>query len=170
MLLCDEATSALDPNTTKSILGLLKKINREMGITVIVITHEMAVIEAICDRVAIIDHSHIAEVGKVSEIFSGPKSDIGRQLILGDVGAQGTSFGQSRQIRIIFDGRESSEPVIANMVLACKVPVNIMHADTRDIEGKAMGQMIIQLPEDETDAGRICNYLKTAHVAYEEVR
>ena len=170
VLLCDEATSALDPNTTKSILGLLKKINREMGITVIVITHEMAVIEAICDRVAIIDHSHIAEVGKVSEIFSGPKSDIGRQLILGDVGAQGTSFGQSRQIRIIFDGRESSEPVIANMVLACKVPVNIMHADTRDIEGKAMGQMIIQLPEDDTDAGRICNYLKTANVKFEEVR
>ena len=85
VLLCDEATSALDPNTTKSILELLKKINREMGITVIVITHEMAVIEAICDRVAIIDHSHIAEVGNVSDIFSGPKSDIGRQLILGDV-------------------------------------------------------------------------------------
>lgn len=170
ILLCDEATSALDPNTTKSILELLKKINREMGITVIVITHEMAVIEAICDRVAIIDHSHIAEVGNVSDIFSGPKSDIGRQLILGDVAEQNLSFGNSRQIRIIFDGRESSEPVIANMVLACKVPVNIMHADTRDIEGKAMGQMIIQLPEDDTDAGRICNYLKTANVKFEEVR
>ena len=170
VLLCDEATSALDPNTTKSILQLLKKINREMGITVIVITHEMAVIEAICDRVAIIDHSHIAEVGKVSDIFSGPKSDIGRQLILGDVSSQSHSFGKSRQIRIIFDGRESSEPVIANMILACKCPVNIMHADTRDIEGKAMGQMLLQLPEDETDAGRICNYLKTAHVKFEEVR
>ena len=170
VLLCDEATSALDPNTTKSILELLKKINREMGITVIVITHEMAVIEAICDRVAIIDHSHIAEVGNVSDIFSGPKSDIGRQLILGDVAEQNLSFGSSLQIRIIFDGRESSEPVIANMVLACKVPVNIMHADTRDIEGKAMGQMIIQLPEDDTDAGRICNYLKTANVKFEEVR
>lgn len=170
VLLCDEATSALDPNTTKSILELLKKINRDMGITVIVITHEMSVIEAICDRVAIIDHSHIAEVGPVSEIFSGPKSDIGRQLILGDVAAQGASFGSSRQIRIIFDGRESSEPVIANMILACKAAVNIMHADTRDIEGKAMGQMIIQLPGDETDAGRICNYLKTANVKFEEVR
>ncbi len=170
VLLCDEATSALDPNTTKSILQLLKKINREMGITVIVITHEMAVIEAICDRVAIIDHSHIAEVGKVSEIFSGPKSEIGRQLILGEAGQQRTSFGSSRQIRIIFDGRESSEPIISNMVLACKVPVNIMHADTRDIEGKAMGQMLIQLPEDEADAGRIRNYLKTARVTFEEVR
>ena len=119
---------------------------------------------------AIIDHSHIAEVGKVSEIFSGPKSDIGRQLILGDAASQRVNFGKSRQIRIIFDGRESSEPVIASMILACKVPVNIMHADTRDIEGKAMGQMLIQLPEDEVDAGRICNYLKTAKVAFEEVR
>ena len=100
VLLCDEATSALDPNTTKSILELLKKINREMGITVIMITHEMAVIEAICDRVAIIDHSHIAESGKVSDIFSGPKSDIGRQLILGDTSDQtdGNPLSRSSQI------------------------------------------------------------------------
>ena len=108
VLLCDEATSALDPNTTKSILELLKKINRERGITVIVITHEMAVIESICDRVAIIDHSHIAESGKVSEIFSGPKSEIGRQLILGETAGQKTSFARARQIRVIFNGQESS--------------------------------------------------------------
>ena len=170
VLLCDEATSALDPNTTKSILQLLKRINREMGVTVIVITHEMAVIEAICDKVAIIDHSHIAEVGKVSDLFSGPKSEIGRQLILGEAGHTAVNFGKSGQIRIIFDGRESSEPIISNMVLACKVPVNIMHADTRDIEGKAMGQMLIQLPEDEADANRIRNYLKTTRVTFEEVR
>ena len=170
VLLCDEATSALDPNTTKSILELLKKINRELGITVIVITHEMAVIESICDRVAIIDHSHIAESGKVSEIFSGPKSEIGRQLILGETAGQKTSFTRARQIRVIFNGQESSEPIISNMVLACKVPVNILLADTHDIGGKAMGQMLLQLPEDEVDAGRICNYLKTVGVTYEEVR
>ena len=170
VLLCDEATSALDPNTTKSILELLKKINRELGITVIVITHEMAVIESICDRVAIIDHSHIAESGKVSEIFSGPKSEIGRQLILGETAGRKTSFARARQIRVIFNGRESSEPIISNMVLACKVPVNILLADTHDIGGQAMGQMLLQLPEDEVDAGRICNYLKTVGVTYEEVR
>ena len=140
-----------------------------MGITVIMITHEMAVIEAICDRVAIIDHSHIAESGKVSDMFSGPKSDIGRQLILGDTSDQTKNFGGSRMIRVIFDGRESSEPIIANMILACKAPVNIMHADTRDIEGKAMGQMLLQLPEDTVDADRICNYLRTAGVTFEEV-
>ncbi len=168
VLLCDEATSALDPNTTKSILQLLKQINKELGVTVIVITHEMAVIEAICDRVAIIDKSHIAESGKVSEIFSEPKSKIGRQLILGDAVETG-NFGGGRQIRIIFDGRASSEPVLANMILACKTPVNIMYAATRDINGTAMGQMIVQLPEDEADARRVTNYLSTARVPYEEV-
>lgn len=168
VLLCDEATSALDPNTTKSILQLLKQINKDLGVTVIVITHEMAVIEAICDRVVIIDKSHIAESGKVSEIFSEPKSKIGRQLILGDAVETG-NFGGGRQIRIIFDGWASSEPVLANMILACKTPVNIMYAATRDINGTAMGQMIVQLPEDEADARRVTNYLSTAKVPYEEV-
>lgn len=168
VILCDEATSALDPNTTKSILGLLKEINRTMGVTVIVITHEMAVIEAICDRVAIIDKSHIAEVGTVSEIFSEPKSKIGRQLILGDAVEQ-MDFSSTRQIRIIFDGRESAEPVISNLVLACKVPINIMYAATKDIGGTAMGQMIVQLPEGEADAARVIHYLQTVKIPFEEV-
>lgn len=170
ILLCDEATSALDPNTTKSILGLLKEINRSMGVTVVVITHEMAVIEAICDRVAIIDQSHIAEAGSVTEIFSEPKSRIGRQLILGDAAEQAIRFGNSRRVRISFDGRSSFEPVLANMILACKVPVNIIHAETRDISGTAMGQMVIQLPEDEVDQTRVLNYLKTAKITHEEVK
>ena len=169
ILLCDEATSALDPNTTKSILALLKEINKTMGVTVVVITHEMTVIEAICDRVPIIDQSHIAEVGSVSEIFSEPKSKIGRQLILGDAAEQAARFGKSRRVRISFDGRSSFEPVLSNMILACKVPVNIIHAETRDINGTAMGQMVIQLPEDEVDANRVANYLKTAKVPFEEV-
>lgn len=169
ILLCDEATSALDPNTTKSILALLKEINKSMGVTVVVITHEMSVIEAICDRVAIIDQSHIAEVGSVTEIFSEPKSKIGRQLILGDTAGQAAKFGKSRRVRISFDGRSSFEPVLSNMILACKVPVNIIHAETRDISGTAMGQMVIQLPEEEVDANRVVNYLKTAKVPFEEV-
>ncbi len=168
VILCDEATSALDPKTTKSILNLLKEINKTMGVTVIVITHEMAVIEAICDRVAIIDQSHIAELGTVSEIFSEPKSKIGRQLILGDAVNQ-VKFSDSKLLRITFDGRESTEPVISNLVLACKVPVNIMYAATKDIKGTAMGQMILQLPEEESDANRVVNYLKTIQVPFEEV-
>lgn len=168
VLLCDEATSALDPNTTKAILQLLKEINQSMGITVVIITHEMAVIEAVCDRVAIIDKSHIAEIGEVSRVFAEPKSKIGRQLILGDA-AEKVEFGTGRLFRIIFDGLASSEPVISNVVLACKVPVNIMYAATRDIKGKAAGQMIIELPDHEPDIERVLQYLDRAKVPYEEV-
>lgn len=168
VLLCDEATSALDPNTTKAILQQLKEINQDLGITVIIITHEMSVIEAVCDRVAIIDNSRIAEVGQVTKIFTEPKSKIGRQLILGDAADQ-VSFDSSRKIRIIFDGRSSFEPVVSNMILATKVPINILYASTRDIGGSANGQMIIQLPENEEDAKRAINYLTLQGVAFEEV-
>lgn len=169
ILLCDEATSALDPNTTKSILGLLREVNKTMDVTVVVITHEMAVIEAVCDRVAIIDQNRIAEVGRVSEIFSEPKSKIGRQLILGEVANQAAKFGNSRRLRISFDGRSSFEPVIANMILSCKAPVNIIHAETKDINGTAMGQMVIQLPENAGDADKVIGYLRTSKVPFEEV-
>ncbi len=170
VILCDEATSALDPNTTKQILELLKEINQTMGVTIIVITHEMAVIEAICDRVAIIDQSRIAEVGAVSEIFLNPQSAIGRKLIMGDAGERAAGgAGSGRSIRIIFDGRESAEPIISNMVLACKAPVNIMYAATRDIQGKAMGQMVVQLPKDADGAERVIDYLESIKIPYEEV-
>jgi len=168
VLLCDEATSALDPNTTKQILELLKDINKKLDITVIIITHEMKVIESICDRVAIIDNSHIAEFGKVSDIFTGPKSKIGKQLILGD-SVTCTNFDNSSNIRITFDGRSSFEPVIANMILTCKVAVNIIYASTQDVGGISMGHMIIQLPKDKIDANKIIQYLMIAKIPYEEV-
>ena len=168
VLLCDEATSALDPNTTKQILELLKRINRELGVTVIVITHEMAVIEAICDRVAIIDQSHIAEEGPVSQIFSEPKTRIGKQLILGDAG-KNVEFGE-RKVRLVFDGNVSQEPVIANLVLACKTPVNIVFANMKEIDGKSFGQMVIELPADETERSRDLHFLAANQIKSEEVR
>lgn len=168
VLLCDEATSALDPTTTRSILNLLKEINQRLGITVIVITHEMSVIEEICNRVAIIDQSHIAEVGEVEEVFVKPKSKIAKQLVFsGETHIE--HFVGEHKCRIIFDGRTSFEPVIANMVLECKTPVNILFADTKDIDGKAFGQMVIQLPDDETGRKRIMNYLTINEIPYEEV-
>ena len=168
VILCDEATSALDPNTTKSILQLLKDINKSHGITIVMITHEMSVIEAICDRVAIIDQSHIAEIGEVTRVFAEPKSRIGRQLILGDAVPK-AEFGTGRLFRITFDGLASSEPVISNVVLACKVPVNIMYAATRDMKGTAVGQMIIELPDNDQDVEKVVRYLRRAKVPYEEV-
>ena len=168
VLLCDEATSALDPKTTKSILHLLKDINRKMGITIVVITHEMSVIEEICTKVGIIDESCIAEVGAVSEVFSNPKTSAAKRLVYPDNRDSG-QFSGKRMLRIVFDGRSSFEPVLANMILDCRSPVNIMYADTRDIDGSAVGQMIIQLPEEENTAAKIIAYLKSKGITTEEV-
>ena len=168
VLLCDEATSALDPTTTRSILALLKEINRTLGITIIVITHEMAVIEEICQRVAIIDSSRIAEVGAVDDVFTRPQSAMAKQLIYPDGKRRALATGK-RYCRIVFDGNSSFEPIVSNMVLECKAPVNIMFADTKNIDGKAYGQMILQLPEDERAAKRALAYLETQNVHTEEV-
>lgn len=167
ILLCDEATSALDPTTTRAILALLKEINRTLGITIIVITHEMAVIEEICQRVAIIDASRIAEVGAVEQVFTRPQSAMAKQLIYPDGKRGGLATGR-HYCRIVFDGNSSFEPVVSNMVLECKAPVNIMFANTKDIDGKAYGQMLLQLPEDERAARRALAYLQTQNVHVEE--
>ena len=167
ILLMDEPTSALDPTTTRSILALLKEINQTLGITIIVITHEMSVIEEICQRVAIIDSSRIAEVGTVDRVFTRPQSAMAKQLIYPDGKRDKLATGK-HYCRIVFDGNSSFEPVVSNMVLKCKAPVNIMFADTKDIDGKAYGQMILQLPEDERAAKRALAYLETQNVHVEE--
>ena len=152
ILLCDEATSALDPATTESILSLIKDINRRLGITAIIITHEMSVIEKICNQVAIISHGRIAETGSVEEVFFHPQTEEARQLVIPEALQD---MPHSRLYRIIFNGRSSFEPVISNLVLECGAPVNIMFADTRDIGGTAFGQMVLQLPDNEEVVRRI---------------
>ena len=166
-LLCDEATSALDPNTTRSILELLRSINKTMKVTIIVITHEMKVIDQICDRVAVIDHSQIAEEGKVSEVFTNPQSEIARELILPqDRAAIDTTGG--KKLRLIFDGTVSTEPVISRMTLDCQAPVNIIFADTKEFEGIIYGHMIIELPNDPHQADKIITWLKNSTVRWKE--
>ena len=168
-LLCDEATSALDPNTTRSILELLKQINKQFGVTIVVITHEMKVIDSICDRVAVIDKSTIAEEGRVSNVFVNPKSDIARELILPQNRGRGIekTVG-SRMLRVVFNGESSGKPVIAGLVMSSGVPVNIMFADTKDIEGKAYGHMLLQIPDGEGNFDRVCNYLDSIQMDYKE--
>lgn len=166
-LLCDEATSALDPNTTQSILDLLKDINLKLGVTIIVITHEMKVIDQICDRVAVIDKSHIAEVGNVSDIFVDPKSNIAKELIFPKNNLTAKKLGD-RKIRIVFNGEASELPVLSNLVLECQTKVNILFADTKDIEGKAYGQMLLQLPDDDRQADKVIAWLKTNSMTYSE--
>ena len=167
-LLCDEATSALDPDTTRSILELMKKINKTMGVTIIVITHEMKVIDSICDRVAVLDKSTIAEIGDVKDVFTDPQSDIAKKLVLPENKILDTAT-DGRKIRLVYNGESSFEPILAKMILACKTPVNILHADTKDIDGKAYGQMILQLPADEDSAEKIIHYLKNNNVEFTEI-
>jgi D-methionine transport system ATP-binding protein len=168
ILLCDEATSALDPTTTKSILKLLQQINKDFGITIVIITHEMSVVQEICSHVAIIDSGELAECGTVEEVFKSPKSKAAKKLVF-MVDTKVEEMAGKRCIRIVFSENSSFEPVIANMVLECKAPVNILLADTKDIGGIAHGQMILQLPEDETVANRMIHYLKERKLAVEEV-
>lgn len=159
ILLCDEATSALDPQTTASILKLLKKINKEFNITVVIITHQMSVIREICNKVAIIERGELVENGSVEEIFSHPKSKAAKELILRD-GVEGELTGTNKitdeiknmsgkkKIRIVFSENSAFEPVVANMILKFGTPVNIMKADTKNVNGVAKGEMILGLPED----------------------
>ena len=167
VLLCDEATSALDPTTTSSILNLLKEINKNMGVTIIVITHEMRVIEQICNKVAVIDKSHIVEEGPVREVFTAPKSQIAKQLILPK--NQGVPAAEGfRCLRLVFDGTSAFEPIISALSRQCNTDVNILGANTKNIEGVAYGQMLIQLPEDEAKVAGIKEFLDSKKVKYEE--
>ena len=167
VLLCDEATSALDPTTTSSILNLLKDINKNMGVTIIVITHEMRVIEQICNKVAVIDSSHIVEEGPVKDVFTAPKSQIAKQLILPK--NQGVPAAEGfRCLRLVFDGTSAFEPIISALSRQCNTNVNILGANTKNIEGVAYGQMLIQLPEDEATVNGIKEFLDSKKVKYEE--
>ena len=168
-LLCDEATSALDPTTTQSILSLLKEINRTMGVTVIVITHEMRVIDQICDRVAVIDRGQIAELGAVSQVFTNPQSKIARELILPGVSIAPVFTPGGKRIRLAFNGETTRHPVVASLIMECQAPVNIVSADIREIDGKIYGQTILELPADEASAERARAWLKQDGVSFEEV-
>ena len=169
-LLCDEATSALDPNTTRSILELLREINKTLGVTIIVITHEMKVIDQICDRVAVIDKSCIAEEGKVAEVFTNPQSDIARELVLPQERPVLDATTGGRKLRLIFNGENTQNPVISEMILACRVPINVLFADTKSIEGAAYGHMILELPNDEHEAEKVVSWLQHSGLTWKEER
>ena len=170
ILLCDEATSALDPKTTRDILRLIKDINRRLGITVVVITHEMAVVEEICTHVAILDHGHVMETGSVEQVFSNPRSEAGRRLVYPD-GVRIEQLPAANVVRIAFNGGSSYEPLIASLAIDCGVKVNILGADTRNVNGQAFGTMLLGLPEDPGEAAKAVAYIKNQpNVTMEEVR
>lgn len=176
ILLCDEATSALDPQTTSSILELLKDINRRFGITIVIITHQMSVVREICNRVAIMKEGVVEEEGLVSEIFTHPKSPVARELIRKDSGQDVDSdtmlsrplIQSGEKIRIVFSENSAFEPVISNLILTFKEPVNILKADTKNVGGVAKGEMILEIPADSKHAEEMKAYLKEHGLDLEE--
>ena len=177
ILLCDEATSALDPQTTSSILALLKDINKRFGITIVVITHQMAVVREICNRVAIMKDGQVVENGSTVEIFNHPKSEVARELLRKDDG--GDTDGDDQQtanqiqdgtkIRIVFTENSAFEPVIANMILTFKEPINILKAATKNVGGVAKGEMILEIPNDSTNVKAMEQYLIDRGLEIEEL-
>ena len=151
VLLCDEATSALDPTTTNSILELIQEINQKTGITVVVITHQMSVVEKICRHVAILDGGEVAEQGEVTEVFSHPRSEAAKRLVFPESDASDVSGVSGRLIRIVFNGAEAANtPIIARMASERGIAASIVYASTKSIGGKAYGQMLLALPDNDS--------------------
>jgi D-methionine transport system ATP-binding protein len=170
VLLCDEATSALDPKITEEILALLGDINRKLGLTIVIITHEMSVVEKICDRVAIISDGKLAEIGEVKEIFTSPKTEAAKHLIMPTANELiPFDLTDRRCIRIVFDGRAASDPLIANLVKDTGETVNILCANTQTVGGVGFGQMIIELPEEEAASNNVIRYIKEQGVTFQEI-
>ena len=173
VLLCDEATSALDPTTTNSILSLIRKINEELGITVIIITHQMSVVESVCRHVAIIDGGVIAEQGAVGEVFSRPKSAAARRLVFPEGSEEYivSRLEGERCIRVAFDGAATTgTPVIAKMAVEEGIEANIIYASTRSLDGRTYGSMLLGVSGGDDAVSRAITYLtKTGDISAEEV-
>ena len=167
MLLCDEATSALDPMTTQAILKLLQEINANMGITVVLITHEMAVIRQICNKVAILDNGILAEQGTVDDVFMHTKSAAGKRLF--GIVSEEEAGPRDPAIRIVFDGEQSDQPIISRLIRESGIDVNILSANIHPLNGRPYGQMLIEKPDSVDETRWILDYLHENGISAEEV-
>ena len=152
VLLCDEATSALDPNTTHAVLQLIREINRKLHITVVVITHQMSVVEEICDRVAILDNGTVVEEGTVGTVFSAPRSAAAKRLVFPSSADDAVCDPEKeRRIRLVFNGAGTTgAPLIATMAVETGVLASIIAASTRSLDGQIYGTMLLGVPAEQT--------------------
>jgi len=170
VLLCDEATSALDPNTTAQILDLIRDINAKLGITVVVITHQMSVVQEICKHVAILDHGTVAEEGLVSAVFAAPKSEAGRRLVFpGRVDEQVSDPTRQGQLRVVFrDARTTGIPMVARMAREKNILASVISATTQPIDGETYGGMLLSIPHEQMEEAK--EFLSSiANLTFEEV-
>ena len=170
VLLCDEATSALDPNTTHSILSLIRDINQKLGITCVIITHQMSVVEEVCTHVAILDRGEVAEVGTVGAVFSSPKSAAGRRLVFPNGEDDMVSDpAKEKRLRVVFNGAETAgAPLITTMAIETGIAVNILAASIRSIESRAYGSMLLGIPGKRENIFTVTDYLSAVPDVYVE--
>jgi D-methionine transport system ATP-binding protein len=166
VILSDESTSALDPETTIQILDLLKELNKTLGLTIIMISHQMNVIEQICNKVAIIDSAKIVENGSLSDVFLNPQTEIARGLLFSN--HVNTKLSHDRIIRMIFDGN-ADEPILADLIQQCQILVSVVYADSKVIDSKVYGQLAIKMPENDNDRIKVEKYLNLKKIRFEEV-
>ncbi|UDI93195.1 methionine ABC transporter ATP-binding protein [Pseudomonas sp. IAC-BECa141] len=163
ILLCDEATSALDPETTQSILGLLREINKRLGLTIVLITHEMAVIREICDRVVVLEHGRIVEQGPVWEVFGNPQHDVSQTLLAplqhalpeelqSRLQAQPSSSDAAVVLRLQFTGSQQDEPDLAALFAALGGRVKLLQGGVERIQGHALGQLLLAVAGSKLNA------------------
>lgn len=173
VLLCDEATSALDPQTTQSILELIRDINKKMNISVIVITHQMSVVEKICNKVAILDGGVVAEKGEVSEVFTAPKSDAAKRLVFPVESSDGSLTAPSDEnvIRVVYNGAYvADKPLITQMAIDENIAANILAAQTKCLGDKVYGNMLLGISGGDDNLKRAVAYLeKTENIIVQEV-
>lgn len=170
VLLCDEATSALDPSTTGSVLRLLSEINRKLGITIVIITHQMSIVEEVCGRVAILDGGVLAEIGRVSDVFARPQSEAAKRLVYPQ-GAQGLTLSHEgeRYVRVVFRGETATNtPLIATLAQQKAIKANILAANTRTIEGRVFGNMLLGFSGGDSEISAAMSYFRSENDIFAE--
>ena len=171
ILFCDEATSALDPQTTRSILALIKEIQKKMNLTVVMITHQMEVVRDACDRVAVLDSGHIVEEGLVSDIFSSPKSDVTKEFLSSLTNVQESIVRWSKEgghYTLRFRGNSTDEPIISSVSFSTGAVFNIRAAGVQVVNGEEMGVMMADIGPDEETARKAAAMLREKGVLVEE--
>ncbi|PLR99264.1 methionine ABC transporter ATP-binding protein [Bacillus sp. T33-2] len=178
ILLCDEATSALDPQTTSSILQLLKKINQEYNITILIITHEMAVIREICDRVAVIEAGKIIEEGTVFDVFSAPKTETARNFVSSVMNDRipdsvkeliQKQAGLQKVYRINFVGESAGQPLLSQLAKKFDIDVNVLFGNITELQGTPFGNLVVEFQGDEKEIQRALDFINQRQVSIKEV-
>ena len=182
VLLCDEATSALDPQTTHSILALLKEVNQKLGITIVLITHEMAVIKAICDRVAVMEKGHVVEEGKILDVFSHPKQEVTKNFIRSTSSVSQiyemvekndplVAIKENESLIILsYSAGNAGEALISAISRKFNVDANIVFGNVEIIANQAMGSLVVIISGELSDINQAVAYIRDAGVKVEVLK